>query len=63
MKKTDFEGLLAGLGDALAYAKGNADIRSRAHFVEIDRTFARRRSQAGLAERPEGDTQNKWQRE
>ena len=48
IEKSDFEGILAGLGDALAYAKG-ADIRSLAHFVEIDRMFARRRS---LAERP-----------
>jgi len=39
IEKSDFEGLLAGLGDALAYAKG-ADIRSLAHFVEIDRMFA-----------------------
>jgi hypothetical protein len=59
MKRTAFEGLLAGLGDALAYAKENADVHFRAHFEEIDRAFDRGRSQAGLAEQPKGDNQNK----
>ena len=51
MKKSDFDGLLAGLDDALAFAKGNADGRSRAHIVEVDRTFvAAARLKAGLTQ-------------
>jgi hypothetical protein len=53
MKKTDFDVLLAGLDDALAYAKGNADGRGRAHFIEVDRALvAAARHEAGLT--PEG---------
>jgi putative transcriptional regulator len=51
MNKKDFEGLMAGLGDALSYAKGQADPRARAHNVKVDRTFvAATRLKAGLTQ-------------
>ncbi len=51
MKKADFEGLLAGLGDALAYAEGKAGGRARAHVVKVDRSFvAEARLNAGLTQ-------------
>jgi len=51
MKKTDFDGLLAGLEDALAYAKGQPDPGTREIAVEVDRTFvAAARLEAGLTQ-------------
>jgi hypothetical protein len=40
MNKTDFDGLVAGLDDALAYAKGYQNAQRRARSVKVDRTFA-----------------------
>jgi putative transcriptional regulator len=39
MKKTDFDGLVAGLEDALAYAKGQPNPGTRETAVVADRTF------------------------
>ena len=51
MKKTDFDGLLAGLEDALAYAKGQPNPGTRETAVEVDRTFvAATRLKAGLTQ-------------
>jgi putative transcriptional regulator len=51
MNKIDFDGLVAGLGDALAYAKGQPDARTRARSVKVDRTFvASTRLKAGLTQ-------------
>ena len=51
MKKTDFDGLLAGLEDALAYAKGQPNRGTRETAVEVDRTFvAAARLKAGLTQ-------------
>ena len=51
MKKTDFDGLLAGLEDALAYAKGQRNPGTRETAVEVDRTFvAATRLEAGLTQ-------------
>ncbi len=56
MKTKAFEGLVAGLGDALAYANGDGEARARAvtRTVQADRTFvaearlpARKRSGRG----------------
>jgi hypothetical protein len=56
MKKTDFDMLLAGLDDALAYAKGNVDKSGRAHFVEVDRVLvAAARLEAGHTSQGRGD--------
>jgi hypothetical protein len=49
VKKTDFDGLLAGLEDALAYTKGQPNPRTRETAVVVDRTFvAATRLKAGL---------------
>lgn len=51
MKKNDFEMLIAGLGDALSYAKGRPSPGARAHLVKVDRTFvAATRLKAGLTQ-------------
>jgi putative transcriptional regulator len=51
VKKTDFDGLLAGLEDALAYAKGQPNPGTRETAVEVDRTFvAATRLKAGLTQ-------------
>ena len=51
MKKVDFDGLVAGLTDALSYAKGGQGSGSRAHVVKVDRTFvAQARLKAGLTQ-------------
>ena len=51
MKKTDFDGLVAGLEDALAYAKGQPNPGTRETAVEVDRTFvAAARLEAGLTQ-------------
>jgi putative transcriptional regulator len=51
MKKKDFDGLLAGLGDALAYARDKNDTRARARSVEVARTFVTEaRLKAGLTQ-------------
>jgi putative transcriptional regulator len=51
MKKTDFDGLVAGLEDALAYAKGRPNPGTRETAVEVDRTFvAATRLKAGLTQ-------------
>jgi putative transcriptional regulator len=48
VKKTDFEGLVAGLEDALAYAKGQPNPGTRETAVEVDRAFvAAARLEAG----------------
>jgi hypothetical protein len=39
MKKTDFDGLVAGLEGALSYAKGQPTPGTRETAVEVDRTF------------------------
>jgi hypothetical protein len=39
LKKADFERLIEGLDDALAYAKGQPSPGARAHRVNVDRTF------------------------
>ena len=51
MKKTDFDGLVAGLEDALAYAKGQPNPGTRETAVEVDRRFvAAARLEAGLTQ-------------
>ena len=51
MKKTDFDGLVAGLEDAVAYAKGQPNPGTRGTAVEVDRTFvAAARLEAGLTQ-------------
>jgi hypothetical protein len=51
MKKADFDGLVAGLEDALAYAEGQPNPGTRAISVEVDRTFvAAARLKAGLTQ-------------
>jgi putative transcriptional regulator len=51
MKKADFDGLVAGLEDALAYAKGPPNPGTRETAVEVDRTFvAATRLKAGLTQ-------------
>ena len=51
MKDKDFEHLLAGLNDALAYAKGDPASQARAHRVTVDRGFvADTRLKAGLTQ-------------
>ena len=49
MKKADFDRLVAGLEDALAYAKGQPNPGTRETAVVVDRTFvAAARLEAGL---------------
>ena len=51
MRKTDFDGLVAGLEDALAYAKGQPNPGTQETAVEVDRTFvATTRLEAGLTQ-------------
>ena len=51
MKTADFAGLMAGLGDALDYAKGTAGAGGRVHLVEVDGAFvASARLMAGLTQ-------------
>jgi len=51
MKMTDFDVLVAGLEDALAYAKGQPNPETRETAVEVDRTFvAAARLEAGLTQ-------------
>ena len=51
MKKTDFDGLVAGLEDALANAKGQPNPGTCETAVEVDRTFvAAARLEAGLTQ-------------
>jgi putative transcriptional regulator len=51
MRKTDFDGLVAGLEDALSYANGQPTPGTRETAVEVDRTFvAATRLEAGLAQ-------------
>ena len=51
MKMADFAGLMAGLGDALDYAKGKAGAGGRVHRVEVDGAFvASARLGAGLTQ-------------
>jgi putative transcriptional regulator len=51
MRKTDFDGLVAGLEDALAYANGRPNPGTRETAVEVDRTFvATTRLKAGLTQ-------------
>src|SRR5580658_1728860 len=51
MKQTDFDGLVAGLEDALAYARGQPNPGTREIAVEVDRTFvAATRLKAGLTQ-------------
>jgi putative transcriptional regulator len=51
MDNKDFEGLIAGLDDALSYAKGLASPEARIHRVKVDRTFvAEARLKAGLTQ-------------
>jgi hypothetical protein len=51
MNKKDFEGLMAGLKDALSYAKGQASPGACAHRVKVDRAFvAAIRLKAGLTQ-------------
>jgi putative transcriptional regulator len=51
MNKPDFDGLVAGLGDALAYAKGQPNEGTRAQNVKVDQTFvASARLKAGLTQ-------------
>jgi putative transcriptional regulator len=51
MNKKDFETLVAGLSDALSYAKGRPIRDARAHKVKVDRTFvAATRLKAGLTQ-------------
>ena len=50
MKRQDFDALMSGLNDALAYAKGDA-ARGRTRKVEVTRTFvAETRLKAGLTQ-------------
>ncbi|MBV9431233.1 MAG: helix-turn-helix domain-containing protein [Hyphomicrobiales bacterium] len=51
MNKRDFEGLMAGLNDALSYAKGKASAGAREHRVKVDHTFVgSTRLKAGLTQ-------------
>jgi putative transcriptional regulator len=51
MDSKDFDGLIAGLEDALSYAKGHASPETRAHRVKVDRAFvAEARLKAGLTQ-------------
>ena len=51
MNKKDFEGLMAGLSDALSYAKGKASPGIREHRVKVDRSFVgATRLKAGLTQ-------------
>lgn len=51
MDSKDFDGLIAGLEDALSYAKGHASPGTRVHHVKVDRTFvAEARLKAGLTQ-------------
>lgn len=51
MDGKEFEGVLAGLEDALAYAKGRANPARREHQVKVDRTFvAETRLKSGLTQ-------------
>ncbi|MGD9657588.1 MAG: helix-turn-helix domain-containing protein [Methylocystis sp.] len=51
MDGKDFGKLIAGLEDALAYAKGRKSSGARAHRVKVDRTFiAETRLKAGLTQ-------------
>ena len=51
MDGKDFGKLIAGLEDALAYAKGRKSPGARAHRVKVDRSFiAETRLKAGLTQ-------------
>ena len=51
MKKKDFENLISGLYDALAYAKSERKAGLRVHTVRVDRNFvAQTRLNAGLSQ-------------
>jgi putative transcriptional regulator len=51
MRKRDFDGLVAGLSDALSYAKGQAASDAREIKIQVDRTFvAATRLKAGLTQ-------------
>lgn len=51
MNRKDFEGLMAGLSDALSYAKGKASPGVREHRVKVDRSFVgATRLKAGLTQ-------------
>jgi putative transcriptional regulator len=51
MNRKDFEGLMAGLNDALSYAKGKASPAAREHRVKVDRSFVgATRLKAGLTQ-------------
>ncbi|MGO9024087.1 MAG: helix-turn-helix domain-containing protein [Beijerinckiaceae bacterium] len=51
MKTKEFETLMAGLDDALAYAKKEPKARTREHKVEVTRSFvAETRLKAGLTQ-------------
>lgn len=51
MDNKDFERMVAGLEDALSYAKGHKSAGAREHRVKVDRTFiAQTRLKAGLTQ-------------
>jgi len=51
MDSKDFDSLIAGLEDALSYAKGRASPGTRVHRIKVDRTFiAQTRLKAGLTQ-------------
>jgi putative transcriptional regulator len=51
MNKKDFDTLIAGLDDALSYAKGSPSPGTRERKVKVDRTFvAATRLKAGLTQ-------------
>jgi putative transcriptional regulator len=51
MKTADFAGLMAGLGDALDYAKGKAGAGGRMRRIDVDGAFvASARLRAGLTQ-------------
>ena len=51
MDSKDFESMISGLEDALAYAKGKPSAGTRAHKLKIDRSFiAETRLKAGLTQ-------------
>ena len=51
MDNKNFEGFIAGLDDALSYAKGQASPETRTHRIKVDRTFvAEARLKAGLTQ-------------
>ena len=51
MKTKDFDGLMAGLNEALAYVQGNPSPGTRVHLVEVNHSFvARTRLNAGLTQ-------------